>query len=40
MAEVFRRKYPALSKQAMFGYAFHGATAVLSLWMILKAIGA
>lgn len=40
MADVFRRKYPALSKQAMFGYLFHGGTAVLSLWMIIKALGA
>jgi hypothetical protein len=40
MADVFRRKYTALSGKAMFGYLFHGSTAILSLWMIMKALGA
>lgn len=39
MADVFRRKYSALSAHAIPGYLFHGLTAILSLWMILKAIG-
>ncbi len=39
MADVFRRKYPALAKQAMGGYVFHGVTAIASLWMILRALG-
>jgi hypothetical protein len=39
MAEVFRGKYAALSKQAIGGYAFHGVTALLALWMFMKAVG-
>ncbi len=39
MADVFRRKYGALSGKAIPGYLFHGGTAVLSLWMVMKALG-
>jgi len=39
MADVFRHKYSALSAKAVPGYLFHGGTAILSMWMILKAVG-
>jgi hypothetical protein len=38
MAGVFRRKEKAWSKNSIFGYCLHGATAVLALWMFLRAI--
>jgi len=38
MAEVFRGKYPALSKNALFGYGFHGVTAILAIYLALKAV--
>ncbi len=37
MADVFRHRLP-LSK-ALPGYTFHGVTAVLALWFLMKAIG-
>jgi len=40
MADVFRGKNSGLSSTALGGYAFHGVTAVLALWMLMKAIGA
>lgn len=39
MGDVFRHKYKALSGQAIGGYVFHGVTAILSLWMLIRAIG-
>ena len=39
MTDVFRRKEKAWSVKSFFGYALHGTTAVLALWMLLKAIG-
>jgi hypothetical protein len=38
MADVFRKKQKAWSKATIFGYALHGTTAVLALWMFMKAI--
>jgi hypothetical protein len=38
MADVFRNKTKALGAQALGGYAFHGVTALLSLFLILKAV--
>jgi hypothetical protein len=37
MADVFRRRL-ALAK-ALPGYLFHGVTAVLALWFLMKALG-
>ena len=36
MADVFRGKYRAQSGSAFFGYAFHGVTAILTLWLVAK----
>jgi hypothetical protein len=36
MAGVSRRKMTVV--QAMPGYLFHGATAVLALWLVMKAV--
>jgi hypothetical protein len=38
MAEVFRGKLSNI--KALPGYLFHGALAVLALWLVLKAVGA
>ena len=38
MADVFRGKYKAWGKDALIGYSIHGVTAVLALWMFLKAL--
>ena len=38
MAEVFRGKWS--NKEALPAYAFHGVTAVLTLWFLIKALGA
>ncbi len=38
MADGFRHR-PSLVKQ-LPGYLFHGVTAVLALWFLMKAIGA
>jgi hypothetical protein len=38
MAGVFRQKEKAWSGASIFGYALHGVTAVLALWMLMKAI--
>jgi hypothetical protein len=38
MAGVFRQKEKAWSKNTLFGYGFHGVTAVLALWMFVQAI--
>ncbi len=38
MADVVRHK-SSLAK-ALPGYLFHGVTAVLALWFLMKAIGA
>jgi len=38
MAGVFRQKEKAWSPGTIFGYALHGVTAVLALWMFMKAI--
>jgi len=37
MADVLRRRTGIV--KAMPGYLFHGATAVLALWFVLKALG-
>jgi hypothetical protein len=37
---VFRGKASAVSPKLYPGYAFHGATAVLALWLVTKALGA
>jgi hypothetical protein len=39
MAGVFRRKMPAMSLSMIPGYLFHGATAILVLFLLFKAIG-
>jgi hypothetical protein len=39
MAGVFRQKEKAWSAGTIAGYAVHGVTAVLALWMLTKAIG-
>jgi hypothetical protein len=38
MADVFRRKSSQI--KALPGYLFHGVTAVLALWFLMKALGA
>jgi len=38
MAGVFRKKEKAWSKNSLMGYGIHGVTAVLALWMFLKAV--
>jgi len=40
LADVFRAKYGGLSKAAIGGYTFHGLTAILALWLVIKALGA
>jgi hypothetical protein len=40
MAEVFRTKISGVSPKMWPGYAFHGAFAVLALWLAMKALGA
>jgi hypothetical protein len=37
MADVFRRKTGFV--KALPGYLFHGVTALLALWFVLKALG-
>ena len=39
MAGVIRGKIPGMSGGALAGYAFHGVTAVLALWLLMKAVG-
>lgn len=39
MAGVLRGKTPALSGAALGGYALHGVTAILTLWLLTKALG-
>jgi hypothetical protein len=39
MADVIRGKTPGLSGAALGGYALHGVTAILALWMLMKALG-
>lgn len=39
MADVFRGKSSGFSGGTLFGYAFHGVTAVLALWLLAKALG-
>jgi hypothetical protein len=39
MTDVFRRKVPGFSPQLWPGYAFHGATAILALFLLMKAVG-
>ncbi len=38
MADVFRGKPAAFSAKMFPGYAFHGATAILTLILLYKAI--
>jgi hypothetical protein len=37
MAEVFRGKFTNV--KAIPAYLFHGLTAILALWMVMKALG-
>jgi hypothetical protein len=39
MADVIRGKTPGLSGAALGGYAVHGVTAILALWLLIKALG-
>jgi len=39
MADVIRGKTPGLSGAAFAGYALHGVTAILALWLLMKALG-
>lgn len=39
MADVIRGKHSGLSGAALGGYALHGVTAVLALWLLTKALG-
>jgi hypothetical protein len=39
MADVIRGKTPGLSVAALGGYGVHGVTAVLALWLLMKALG-
>ena len=39
MADVIRGKTPGLSGAALGGYALHGVTAVLAVWLLMKALG-
>jgi len=39
MADVFRGKNGALSRASLFGYGFHGITAIVALWMFAQALG-
>ena len=38
MAGVFRQKEKAWSPGTIVGYLVHGTTAVLALWMFMRAI--
>jgi hypothetical protein len=38
MAVVFRQKEKAWSGATIGGYFVHGVTAVLALWMLMKAL--
>ncbi len=38
MADVFRLKVSGLSAKLLPGYAFHGVTAILALWLVMKAL--
>lgn len=40
MADVFRGKVSGFSPKLLPGYAFHGVTAVLALWMFIQAVRA
>ena len=39
MADVFRGKTAGWSPKSLLGYIFHGATAILALWLLFKALG-
>jgi hypothetical protein len=39
MAGVIRGKDSGFSLAVLGGYVFHGATAILALWLLSKAIG-
>ncbi|MHB1416652.1 MAG: hypothetical protein ACYC1C_15500 [Chloroflexota bacterium] len=39
MADVFRGKVSGLSVKMYPGYAFHGVTAILALWLVMQAVG-
>jgi len=38
MADVFRGKTKGLGSAALVGYAFHGVTALLALWLVGQAL--
>jgi len=40
MADVLRKKTSALSPKMYPAYLFHGVTAVLALWLLMKAVAA
>ena len=39
MADVFRGRTSGLSPKLLPGYLLHGGTAVLTLWLLFKALG-
>jgi hypothetical protein len=39
MADVFRGKTSGLSLKLLPGYLLHGGTAILTVWLLLKALG-
>lgn len=39
MTDVFRGKNSGWSAAALGGYAFHGITAVLALWLAMQGLG-
>ncbi len=39
MADVFRGKVSGLSPKLYPAYATHGVTAILALWLVIKALG-
>jgi hypothetical protein len=39
MAGVIRGKDSGVSPAVLGGYLFHGVTAILALWLLVKALG-
>jgi hypothetical protein len=39
MAGVFRRQMPAMSLKTIPAYLFHGVTAILTRFLLFKALG-
>jgi hypothetical protein len=40
MSDVFRGRQSGFSLKMLPGYIFHGAFALLALWLVMKAVGA